>query len=788
MSRSFVVAFVVLLAFATAWFVWASPTLDAPPVAPEPGVPPAAAAEAPAPALADGAATAPESAVPAVAATTDPARVVIADAATQAKLRVRVVDADQQPIENATIETFADSTPGITRTDRDGRATLPGPIRGDARRLLVRAGDRHAQALWQFRSDLEITLKWFGPVRGRVVDRATGTAIPGVTVMRPHHNCKHCELDRVVADANGAFELAAVPRDEDCVFAFSADGYARQFERLRIPGKGEPLVHTFSLQRGVVVTGRCVDLATRQSLGGVRVIVQGATPTETAADGAFRILVLPTNEGTVSLQFEHRDHCRVTNVVATPQLDPALEFALPRAVSLTGRVTTPAGAPIAGARVRPAGNENLTDLPGMLPGSRVSAVSDDVSATSDASGAFVLPRLAPGGQYHVYATHDDFAPPSGQRGMAVAECKADAPPVVIVLERKPTTDGFGAIVGTFRCNGEPRGGQLDWHWRSLRGSCPIRRDGSFHCEKVPAGKVNVSAAPESVASSGWPPDGVIWHGTVDVIANNDAALDIVHEFAEGTIRGRVTFVDGSPAARRAVSGQHERIHTFARTGDDGCYVLRIPQTSAEVTVRCDRDTRTARLGAIGVDFVVPRNVMLRIRARDDAGARLGVHYSVRPGGESHLMLQEAPTPDPEGFVTIESAEGPCSVLLAASGCVASLHSLDVRAGGKNELDVVLPRGVAVTLRLHRDAAPPAAWSVQVVDPVFADMSTQSNRMLRLQDKRHVMLTHAGTTLAGFGPGTHKLVCNDHSIELEPRTFEVGSAPVTVDVKWRQRAK
>lgn len=791
MGRPLVIAFVVLLALA-ALLTWTLP-LDAPSLAPAESAATATtavgAATAASASLASPSTANATMAVEAVT-TLDVARTGVADSATQAKLRVRVVDADKQPIEHAEIETFDDSTAGVTHTDADGRATLPGPVRGDARRLFVRADNRHAQAHWQFRQDLTITLHWAGPVHGRVVDRATGAAIPGVAVTRHHNYCKHCEPDRAVADPNGAFELPAVPRDQDCVFVFEADGYARQHERLRIPGKGEPLVHTFSLQRGVVVAGRCVDLATRQSLAGVSVKIGGEGLAETAADGAFRVLVLPEADGTVSLTFEHAGHCRVTSTVRTPQLDPAVEFPLPRSATLTGRVNTPTGAPIAGARVRSFGNESQATVPGMPSHSRAGDETDNTRTVSDGAGAFVLTGLVPGGKYRLRAGHADFDWPreTGPWGV-LAECVDGAPPAVIVLVPKPPTKGTGTLVGSFRCNGELRAGRLTWECESRQGGSAIDSGGAFRCQQVAVGRVTVLVTPEPFSHS-EAPEGVCWRGTVDVVTDADARLDIVHEYAEGTVSGRVTFADGSPAAGRSVWARGDRIRVNAPSGDDGRYELRLPQVTTKLRVGCGgaREVPDVQLGAVGVDFIVPRHGALRVRTRDDAGARVESSYALRrTGNDGFLWLESLPTPDPDGFGTLTLDEGPCTLLLAASGCVTSQHRVEVRATGNNALDVVLARGVPVTVRLHPGATVPAAdFDVRVVDAALDDVSPEAIHTLYLPNERRAPLTHAGKTFVGFGPGTHKLVCRDAAIELEPSTFVVGSSPVTVDVKWRKR--
>jgi hypothetical protein len=720
-----------------------------------------------------------------------PVRTVVAEPATDRRLRVRVVDADRQPIEFAEVEAFADSTPGKARTDREGYARLPGPIRGDARRLFVKAGNRHAQAYWQYREDLTIVLKWAGPVLGRIVDRATGAAIPGAVVTRHHSFCKQCEADRAVADANGVFELPAVPRDEDCPFAFSAEGYASQYERLRIPGKGEPVTHTFSLQRGVVVSGRCVDLATRQPLAGTRVVKGGESLAESSADGSFHVLVLPEADGTVQLRFEHGGYCRVTQSVQAPQFDP-VEHPLPRAATVAGRVVTPIGSPIVGARVsvileRPEGT-----VAGMPPQCVVEDEDYNRRGKTDATGVFAIDGLVPGGTYRMRAGHEDYEPPSDDRRFGtVVELKEGAPPCDLVLVPKEPANGLGSIVGTFRCNGESCAGQLEWSLESRHGRAAIDEGGTFRCERVPAGRVQVVVTPKAFEyASGPTVDAVRWFGSLDVAAAQEAKLDIDHRVAEATITGRITLADGTPVAGRWVWANEESgVRLFATSGDDGAYSLRLPMTIARVSLRCGGAPASREVvpGATGCDFVVARRGTLRVRIRDDDGAAADAQVAeiTKDGDISASAL--TPAPDPDGFVVLQLDEGPHTLLFVDRGHAPCVR--EVNLAGTTSIDVALLRGVQVTLRLHAGADPlPEGSSVRVVDEVLANCRSLEFAHLWRLDARAVKLTREGASVQSLAPGTHRLVSRDPGIELEPSTFEVGVTPVTVDVKWRRRVK
>jgi hypothetical protein len=152
------------------------------------------------------------------------------------------------------------------------------------------------------------------------------------------------------------------------------------------------------------------------------------------------------------------------------------------------------------------------------------------------------------------------------------------------------------------------------------------------------------------------------------------------------------------------------------------------------------------------------------------------------------MLQLLPPPDPDGHVTMNLFEGEHTFLFAAAGHAMQSRTVVVRPTSQVELDVALARGVPVTLRLHSaGAAAPPDLELVVVDETPANFGESAHIHLGLPERRSVDLSHAGTTLFAFAPGTHRLRCSAR-YELEPATIQVDSAPVTVDVKWRQRPK
>jgi hypothetical protein len=770
---SLVVAIALLL-----W--WCAPADVAAPdaAASAPGSGPGAAARASAtPADVPVAAPAPPAAVRAEAE-----RAPGAQRVALAPFRARVVDGDEQPIEGALVRALGDPAGVALATDRDGVCTLPAPPT-EAAHLRVEAGIRHYQAHWQRLPDLTIRMPWYGPVHGRLVDAATHTAIAGAEVVRHHDYCKGCEPDRAVTDERGAFVLPAVPRGHDVSFSFAVRGYPRQWERLKLPGKGEAVEHTFALRRGVAVAGRIVDLASRRPIGGAVLAADGDTVATTGDDGAFAVLLLPEARGRVSFEVRARGWCRVTFVRRDAQPDPATEYPLPRTATVRGRVQTPGGAAIASARVSATMLEQA-DLPGMPSGALVDDEDHHLSTRTGADGAFALGGLAPRAKHTVRAGHEDHrAPPGARFGVEVVPGD-DAPPIVLVLEPRPAISGKGAIVGTYRCNGTAGLGTVTWSANDRAGRGAVAADGTFRLEGVPAGRAKVTVAPRRFEHVyGAAADALHWSGEVDVVADGEVRLDVEQALDEATIAGRVTFADSAPAANVAVRGNHDGASVAARTAADGSYTLRVPAALREWTVHAGNESRKAAPGATGVDLVVARSGVLRLAVRDEAGlpVRAGIH--LRSPGAKWFAPQWTDAPDPDGYVEVTVAHGENALLLIAPGLAPVMRA--VVASDRSTLDVRMPRGVAVTLRLPADAPPlPERARVAFVDEAFGALDPAAMGIHGLEGRRDLDLRDV--VVPAVAPGTHRLTIGDPRLELVPDTVVVGTEPVTVELRWRRR--
>jgi hypothetical protein len=538
-------------------------------------------------------------------------------------MRVCVVDAEAQPLVGATVETFADTTPGRVATGPDGWCTLPVLAEGQAVRLLVRAGMMHKQGYWLRWPELTVRLSWRGPLRGRVLDDRTGLPVAGVALKMPHNDCKHCEPDRTTSDREGRYEFAQALRDATVVA--DAAGFPHQYFSFQLPGRGEVVEHDLRLLSGDAVAGRCIDLVSQQPLMDARLVVGGEEVARTGARGAFEVLLLPGRGGRASLQFAAADHCRVTYDLTLPQLDRGVAYPLPRAAATSGTVRDPDGAPIGNANVsanrdyRTAPNE--PDVPGIPVGARIEEEEDyALMATTDAAGRFRLSGMIPGVPYLLSARHDDFhsSRENGRGSTRVIASPESRTPVDFVLRPYGPT---GTIVGRFTRNGEPNAGGIRWECGSERGGADIERNGSFRLEHVPAGTVTLTALSELCKTE----DPAIsarlqMRREVQVEAGRELRVELAQQIELSSITGRVTFTDGAPAAGQTV-WTNDSIRIYATTDSDGRYELRLPALLPAINVYGggERPMIEARPGAVNIDFVVPRKGTLRYRGVDADG-------------------------------------------------------------------------------------------------------------------------------------------------------------------------
>ncbi|MFY9343348.1 MAG: carboxypeptidase regulatory-like domain-containing protein [Planctomycetota bacterium] len=697
--------------------------------------------------------------------------------------RVFVVDPSGTPVAGAQVEFGAGRADQTATTDRDGVAAFPSRPRAITN-LRVSAGSRHLAA-HRGPEAPTVTLPWFGPLHGRLVDRATAAPIAGARVVREHRRCGLCNGDRTVTDADGRFVLPAVPRDEGCAFEFAAPGYPSQTVPLRLPGRGEPVAHTFAIARGVVIEGRCVDAGSRRGVAEAKVRVGWRDKaTSTASDGSFRLLHLAEGSEPASLEVTASGYLRTTYEIPLSPPPGALEFALLRATGLAGRVISSSGEPVSGARVRAEARDQAGPTVGGA--THVAEEREASRATTDEHGSFVIQGLVPGRAYELAAKAAVFRTRPEQEAV---RARAGDRTTAIVLVLTPTSAiPTGTIVGTFRCNGVAGPGQVTWRVGRETSAVSAKANGSFRCKNVPAGPVELVATYEAAGSDLIDGVATAWRRQVVLHADEELRVDVDLQLDLVAITGRVRNADGSPPGTYMVDVVGTDLRRSVWTAPDGRFQVDVPRLAGAIVLHVPFSTRVkTQPGARDVELVLPAWGKIRYRVRGEDGSTGSFEQVWLPAVHFTNCSTSVHAPDPEGFFERNAAQGERLFLCSAPGHAPSLRSVQVRP--QTTVDVVLGRGTSVRVRLAPGTAPLDSQSeVMFVDARLPGFQLWDSLAVDGEIARWVRLRAEGEEVPRVEPGTYRFVGEDPAIEFSPPTFVVGTEPVVVDVTWARRAK
>ncbi len=358
-----------------------------------------------------------------------------------ARLAGRVVDGAGQAVPDASVLAFPLGAGGPARatTDPDGTFALAAPP--GAYRLLVEATGfplAERAPVQVPGSGVKVALEGEGRFIAGLVSRA-GAPVGGATVRVAAEAGGPERRTRTAADGrfaisglgDGAYALRA---EDDGSVSPTARGIASA-----AGGTGQPVA--LALGPAAAIRGR-VTQDGAQPAGGVDVRAedQALPPGEDAlaaggrSDGAGGFTLGPLPPGRYRLTaaregFTLRRSLSVDLRGGAPPEPVTLD--LLRGGRLVGRVTTPAGAPVAGARVRCAGAD-VDDLAvrsgalplaaeaAALPPGGVGAVGEARSTLTDARGRFTLEGLAPG-RYRIGVARDGFQPLATEAAVRAGE-------------------------------------------------------------------------------------------------------------------------------------------------------------------------------------------------------------------------------------------------------------------------------------------------------------------------------------------------------------------------------
>ncbi|HEX6813922.1 MAG TPA: sigma-70 family RNA polymerase sigma factor [Planctomycetota bacterium] len=215
--------------------------------------------------------------------------------------------------------------------------------------------------------------------------------------------------------------------------------------------------------------------------------------------------------------------------------------------------------------------------------------------------------------------------------------------------------------------------------------------------------------------------------------------------ASSTLRARVVFADGEPAAHVGIGiyqpGDGSRTVAMARTGDDGHlvvrtlppgrYVVRLSSFGGEgshpsTTVATDEDPPTIVLGRVHV---------LRFSFRDEAGRPLrhmDVAMGIWPAGDQAAAAFAAGAPlDPELQDRFLSAAGSFRSVVVARGTWVRVEAYHDDARAEVMVQAMPPRNVIETVLTLRDRSRDATLLLQLETPDGSDLGDVKVRLRQL---------------------------------------------------------
>ncbi len=340
------------------------------------------------------------------------------------RLEGSVLGADREPIAGALVRAYPEpasddvferiavqSRPPLeeVRSDASGRFVLERLGAGRFNLLVDARGHRRGtfrsvELVAGPNSERVLELERGQVIRGVVVDAdgkpVAGTRVRVITKSTSPGQAVVIDFDdgSVVTGADGAFEFTTLDPGTHAVLAWHADHAARHLRAVTAGGAALKVV----LGRGAVIAGRVTASHGGEPIAGCRVTVSDILDVKreavTGEDGTYRVLgVTPgrgrrqvTASGAAGFTRESRT-VQVTGAGTTTGVD----FALVRNASVSGRVVSAAGGPVAGARVTvSARGERLPRVLGV--------------AVTGEDGRYTVAGLEAGGDRWVSARHSDF--------------------------------------------------------------------------------------------------------------------------------------------------------------------------------------------------------------------------------------------------------------------------------------------------------------------------------------------------------------------------------------------
>ena len=500
-------------------------------------------------------------------------------------------------------------------------------------------------------------------VYGRVLDARTQEPLPGavISVSNPGEELP----ESVTADSSGVFELRV--RSDQGRLISRADGYSMSRVPLPNPLGAEHQID-ISMRLGSTIVGKVVERGTREPIEGITVHAAAAgaglatlarerpgdsprrAEDKTDEDGNFLLSGLEAGSYRVLVQARDAGFLFTSDMAEVLTLDEGdvadgVYFELERGAIVVGMVRDPNGQPLASARVRAVGQNQLGAIVRGME-TQDPDVFADLSTRTDDQGRFELPGLSFETEYHLQGSADGFAT-TASNAFAIPRSQRRAT-MDLQLTLGSIVSGMlqladGTPVPEQHLLLMPRGESM--MSMGFGADLSVRSDeyGSFTFERVPAGAYALSIIDRSeyYLSESYPIE-------VDGASLYDGILLVAEEtgdspFGLGVITGLVLDTGGRPAPGVTVAARPafiERRVATAETGPDGRFELsQLPGRRFDVFARTDYGRATEEGVAVGADIVL----QLRPPARVSG---IVIDAQNRPVPDTEVRLERTNLPEP----------------------------------------------------------------------------------------------------------------------------------------------
>ena len=265
---------------------------------------------------------------------------------------------------------------------------------------------------------IAVTLDPSVEITGRVVRGSTPLAGAMVLAAAPGSG----DTSSTITAADGSFTLPDLTAGPLMLVVNKSDEMAQTMKPVTAPAK-DVVIELPSVSR---VSGRVVDKATNKPIttfeagvtiprgGGMMVTMPPMMQTFTSDDGSFTLDNVPVGQTQIVASAAGYTMSRVSTTVEEGKAVTNLEIALQAGGKLTGHVTGPDGAPLAGVVIRP----EMMGTRGMM------RPPTNESATTDANGEYSLDSLEPGDHTFTF-TYASMPPVSKSVTLSDKETRLD---------------------------------------------------------------------------------------------------------------------------------------------------------------------------------------------------------------------------------------------------------------------------------------------------------------------------------------------------------------------------